>query len=116
MEFSSPMLSDLLNKIKALSKRLGRKAVRPLLLLYYVLTDPNVPLKDKVYIYSSIAYIVLPINLLSFKRFHLLGIFDELASLAVIYDNVKKHVTIEMEMKADDTLDSWFGIQYSIVD
>lgn len=96
------------NGITRYSKRVGRIATRPLLLLYYVMKSPDTPKRDKVIISAAIAYVVLPINIISVKRFPIIGWVDEVLSIAVAYDRMKRHITPEMERKADEQLDKWF--------
>lgn len=100
--------AQLWDKIKAYSKKAGRTAARPVLLLYYVLTSDTTPRSDKLLIGGALAYLVLPINLISVKKHPLIGWMDEAASIKVAYDKVSKHITPEMERKVDETLNRWF--------
>lgn len=59
-------------------------------------------------IFGSIAYIVLPIDLIKAKRLPVIGWIDEVVSLAVAVQRMQKYITPEMERKADETLDRWF--------
>ncbi len=90
------------------AKKVGRAGARLVLLLWLVMTSKDTPKSDKIMLASAIAYVVLPIDLISAKRLPIIGWVDELVSLTVAYQKVKKHVTPEMERKADDILDSWF--------
>ena len=56
------------DKIKTYAKKVGRVAARPVLLLYYVMTSEETPKKDKLTIFGTLAYIVLPVDLLNAKR------------------------------------------------
>lgn len=102
-------LSVLWEKIKANAKRFGRETTRQVLLMYYVLKSEKTPRSDKVLIYSALAYLVLPINLISMKRHPVIGWFDEAASIAIIFRKTKQNITPEMERQADQTLDKWFA-------
>ena len=57
---------------------------------------------------SAIAYVVLPIDLISVKRLPIIGWIDEVVSLTVAYQKVCKYITKDMERKADELLDRWF--------
>lgn len=105
-EFSLPLLWD---KIKDGAKRLGRYTTRKALLLYYVLKNDGTPTAAKIVIYGALAYLVLPVNLISQKRRPILGWADEVAAIAIAYRKVKQHITPEMEQQADETLDKWFS-------
>lgn len=109
----------LLSYIAEFAKKTGRIATRPVILLYYVMKSKDTPMADKIMLASAIAYVVLPIDLLSAKRIPILGWIDEIVSLTVAYQKVRSHVTPEMEAKADQLLDKWFGQEYtsySVVD
>lgn len=95
-------------KITHYAKMTGRVSVRPVLLLYYVLRSPNTPNSDKILIISVLSYLILPIDLLSAKRLPIIGWIDEIVSIAYAYQKVCKHVTPEIEMKAETILNQWF--------
>ena len=80
--------------------------------------DDATPANDKISLAASIGYVVLPIDLLSAKRFPILGWLDELVSLSVAYNKIQQHVTHEMERKADEILDKWFPeyTKYEIIE
>ena len=80
----------------------------PEMLLYYVMRSKNTPWSDKMLIFSTLSYIVLPIDILDAKRLPIIGWFDEIASLSVTYQKVSKNITPEMEAKVDALLDKWF--------
>lgn len=100
--------AQLWDKIKTYAQKVGRTAARPALLLYYVMTSDSTPRSDKLLIGGALAYLVLPINLVSVKKHPLIGWMDEAASIKVAYDKVSKHITPEMERKADEALNRWF--------
>ncbi len=100
--------SFLWEKIHEYAKKAGRAGTRPLLLMYYVLKSKDTPSKDKLAVFSSIAYLVLPLDLLSAKRLPIIGLLDEVTSLAVAIDRVAKHITPEIQAQADATLERWF--------
>lgn len=90
------------------AKKVGRTGIRPVLLLYYVMTSSDTPKSDKFLIVSSLSYLVFPMDVLSSKRLPVIGWIDEVMSLAVAYRKVCKYITPEMEAKADALLDKWF--------
>ena len=90
------------------ARKAGRVTTRPVLILYYVMLSKHTPWKDKMMIFSTISYIVLPIDILDAKRLPIIGWFDEIASLSVTYQKVCKNVTPEIETKVDAILDKWF--------
>lgn len=98
---------NLLFRIGEYAKKVGRVAARPLILTYYVMMDEQTPTSDKLALGTAIAYVVLPIDLLSAKRLPIIGWLDEVMSLSVAYQKIQSNVTKEMEQKADDLLDKW---------
>ena len=74
-------------RLRDYATKVGRLSVRPLLLLYYL---------------------VLPIDILDVKKLPVIGWFDEIASAAIAYKKVCKHITPAMEAEVDAILDRWF--------
>lgn len=96
------------DRISEYARKAGRMTTRPVLLLYYVMISKNTSWSDRMLIFSTLSYIVLPIDILDAKRLPIIGWFDEIASLSVTYQKVSKNITPEMEAKADAMLDKWF--------
>ncbi len=88
----------------------GRMAVRPILLFYYVMRSDETPWKDKLTIFGVLAYLVFPADLLDAKRLPIIGWLDEITSLAVAIQRMSKYITLEMETKVDGILDQLFPI------
>ena len=100
--------SELWEKIGEYTRKAGRVSARPVLLLYYVLKSPDTPKSDKLLIVSALSYLVLPIDLISAKRLHVIGWIDEIVSLTIAYHKVSKYITPEIQWKVDNILDRWF--------
>lgn len=96
--------------------KVGRVSARPILLLWFVMTSSDTPKSEKVMLASAIAYVILPIDLISTKRLPLIGWIDEVVSLTVAYQKVCKYITPEIEWKTDDLLDRWFPEYVSYVE
>lgn len=94
--------------IRNFAKKAGRVATRPALLLYYVMKSDETPRSDKLMILSTLAYLVLPIDIISAKRLPVIGWLDEVVSLSVAIQKMSQRITPEIERHADDTLDRWF--------
>ena len=102
--------------MKSYAIKVGRVAARPVLLLYYVMRSEETPTKDKLTIFAALAYIILPVDLLNAKRLPIIGWIDEVVSLAVAVQRMQKYITPEMEAKADNQLDKWFGAKINEFD
>ena len=90
------------------SRKAGRTATRPILLMWYVMRSKDTPRADKWAIFGSLAYLILPIDILDAKRLPIIGWLDEVTSLAVLVQKMSKHITPEIEARADEQLDKWF--------
>ncbi|MCM1313465.1 MAG: DUF1232 domain-containing protein [Bacteroides sp.] len=90
------------------SRKAGRAATRPVLLMWYVMGSKKTPLKDKWAIFVSLAYLILPIDVLNSKRLPVIGWLDEVISFVVLVQKMSKYITPEMEARADRQLDKWF--------
>ena len=90
------------------SRKAGRAATRPVLLMWYVMRSKDTSRKDKWAIFGSLAYLVLPIDILDAKRLPIICWIDEVVSLAVMVQKMSKYITPEMQGKADAQLDKWF--------
>lgn len=110
------MAMDIINyqllweRIMDYAMKVGRVAVRPVLLLYYVMRSEETPWKDKLTIFGALAYLVFPVDLLDAKRLPIIGWLDEITSLAVAMQRMSKYITPEMEAKVDGILDQWLPI------
>ena len=96
-------------KIKEASMKVGRATTRVMLQLYYVLRADSTPKEDKLIIVGTLAYQLLPKDLISTKVLGLLGLTDNAAALLVAYRKMKRHITPQIDMQVDETLDRWFG-------
>lgn len=90
------------------SRKAGRIATRPILLMWYVMRSKDTPRADKWAIFGSLAYLILPIDILDAKRLPIIGWLDEVTSLAMLVQKMSKHITPEIESLADEQLDKWF--------
>lgn len=95
------------NSLAAFCKRAGRSVARTPLLLYYVLNDDKTTTKDKAIIYAALAYLVLPVDLISARNHPILGWADEILSIEVVYDRMRKYITPELLCRTDAQLDKW---------
>jgi uncharacterized membrane protein YkvA (DUF1232 family) len=101
--------------IAVYAKKAGRVAARPLLQFYYVVTTTSTTTIEKATIYACIAYVVLPFSILPKAVYKLLGIMDETAAVLFVLSKVKNKITPEINNRVDDTLDRWFGADYTVI-
>ena len=103
-----------IDKIKEYAVKAGRVAVRPLLQFYYVMTDANTTTMEKALIYGAIIYTVSPVSIIPAAVYHIFGILDEGAAIAFVYKKVKDKITPAINLKVDETIEDWFGPDYSV--
>lgn len=110
--------NELWESICKWGRKAGRVSTRPVLLMWYVMRSKETPRKDKWAIFGSLAYLVLPIDILDAKRIPVIGWLDEVTSLAVMVQKMSKYITPEMQAKADAQLDKWFPeyAEYELVE
>lgn len=100
--------SGLWKKIREVAKQAGLKVVYLALLLYYLLKDPNVSVKDKAIIYGALGYFILPLDLIP-DTIPVVGFMDDLSALLYAVRSVWVNITPEIQAKARTRLHDLFG-------
>lgn len=95
-------------KVGKVAEKAGLKVVYAVVLLYYVMKSPEVPLKSKGVIVGALGYFILPIDLIP-DAIPVLGFTDDFAALTAVIKSVQGNITPEMEVKACERLHKWFG-------
>lgn len=103
--------SDAWKKIIKYYKKAGRSATRMVLYFYYVMTEGNLSIGDKALLYGGIIYVIVPHDLLPRRVFKALGLVDDVAVSAWIYNKIKNNITPDIEARVGETLDRWFGYE-----
>ena len=107
---------NVIGKIKEYAVKTGRVAVRPMLQFYYVISDAETTTMEKAMIYAAIIYTVSPISIIPSAVYHIFGILDEGAAILFVYNKIKDKITPSINLKVDDTIEEWFGPDYSVSD
>lgn len=108
--------AELWEKLKTYALKAGRVATKPILTFYYVMRDAETTTLEKALIYGAIAYIVIPSDLLPRRVLGLLGILDDAAVIAYVYNKISKKITIKITNNVEETLDNWFGAEAVVLD
>ena len=103
--------AQLWDKIKTYALRAGRVATKPILIFYHVMRDSETTTQEKALIYGAIAYIVIPADLLPRKVLGFLGVLDDVAVIAYVYNKVSSKITAAIRNQVDTQLDEWFGAE-----
>ena len=95
--------------IRQNTSRVGKGTTRIFLELYYVLKSPDTSFWDKTLIISALSYQFLPKQILSKEKHGVLGYTDNVLTLMLAYNRVKRRVTPQIAMQVDRVLTQWFG-------
>lgn len=107
---------DILNKLHSIANTLGRAATKLVLCLYYVLKEGGLTANEKLLVYASIIYIIVPGDFLPRKVFRLLGVTDDAIAIVYVYKKISGKITPQILQKVEMQLDKWFGYNISFVD
>ena len=88
-----------LRKLARYALRLGRPVVEQLYALYYMLRSDATPMRSKMVIVGALLYFVSPIDLIP-DILGPLGFSDDLAVVAMVFKQVKAHLTDDIRSKA----------------
>ena len=109
-------INALMDKLRPWALKAGRVATRPLLQFYYVMDDENTSTLDRVLIYAAIVYTILPMDFIPSVIYKFLGILDDGVAMLFVYKKIKDKITPEINVKVEDTLNEWFGVEYELVE
>ncbi|MDR1729298.1 MAG: DUF1232 domain-containing protein [Prevotellaceae bacterium] len=101
--------SKLLEKLKKVAQKAGAKVVYSVLLLFYVLVDGNVSIKDRAIIIGALGYFIFPVDLMP-DLMLALGYTDDLAMVLFSIGKIRKSITPEIELKAKSKLQEYFNV------
>ena len=95
-------------KVKVLVSGAGRQITYLALLLYYVLTSPEVPHQQKLTILGALGYLICPVDLIP-DFIPVAGYTDDLAALTAAIAVVKSSITPAIEEQARNKVDDIFS-------
>ena len=99
--------SKLQRKLTSVARWAGAKVVYAVLLLYYVLRNPNVSMADKSKIYGALGYFILPTDII-LDFIPLAGYSDDMAAIMWAIHTVRRNITPEIKSQAKGKLGEWF--------
>ncbi|MGS2778750.1 YkvA family protein [Robertmurraya sp. GLU-23] len=95
-------------KLKKFAKKAGSSVVYAVLLLYFTLQKPEVPVKAKTIIIGALGYFILPFDLIPDVAVGV-GYTDDLGALGVALFQVAMYIDEDIKSKAKEKLREWFG-------
>jgi Uncharacterized conserved protein len=99
--------NSLLDKIKRVAKSAGVKIIYAVMILYCMLIDDKVPMKEKAIILGALGYFILPIDLI--PDFIPGGYTDDLTALIYAIKMIASNITPEIREKAKNKVVEIFG-------
>ena len=101
--------------LKPYAVKVGRVAAKPMLQVYYVMTDEDTSTLDRILVYAAILYTISPVSLVPSAVYKVLGILDEGAAMMFVYKRVKERITPDIDNKVEQTLNERFGTEYELI-
>jgi uncharacterized membrane protein YkvA (DUF1232 family) len=95
-------------KVQKLSKKAGASVVYAVLLLYYTLQKPEVPIKVKATIVGALGYFILPLDIIPDLAVGV-GYADDLSVVLFALVQVALYVDDEIKLQAKNKLRDLFG-------
>ncbi|MCT8140517.1 DUF1232 domain-containing protein [Anaerobacillus sp. CMMVII] len=95
-------------KVQKFPKKAGTSLVYAVLLLYYTLQKPDVPLKVKATIVGALGYFILPLDIIPDLAVGV-GYVDDLSVVIFALVHVALYVDDEIKMQAKNKLKDLFG-------
>lgn len=86
----------------------GLKVVYPALLLYYMLNDPDISLKNKLYLAGALGYFIFPVDAIP-DFAPLIGFTDDISVLFLTLSLLKENITDKHRELAGEKLKEWFN-------
>ncbi len=96
------------NKVQKFAKKAGSTVVYAVLILYYTLQKPDIPLKVKATIAGALGYFIFPIDLIPDVTLGV-GFVDDLGVITAALFQVAMYIDEDIKKLAKDKLKDWFG-------
>jgi uncharacterized membrane protein YkvA (DUF1232 family) len=98
----------LFKKIIKLGKKIGLKLIYYVLILFYILQEPTVPVKIKAVITGALGYFIYPFDIFP-DSMPGIGYVDDMATITAALAMSLLYVTPEIKQKAKNKLKDIFG-------
>jgi len=99
--------NSLQQKLKDFALKAGQQVVYAVLLLYYVMKNPGIPMKKKASIAAALGYFILPLDIVP-DLVPLIGYSDDLGVLVFALLQVATSLTPEIRQQARNKMHEWF--------
>ena len=99
---------ELFNKIKSIAKSVGVVVIYPVLVLFYLFKDKEVPANSKTIIAAALAYFIFPIDSIP-DMTPFIGYSDDLGVLYVSISQLTRYITPDILNKVKQKIVEIFG-------
>jgi len=97
---------QLSDKIKAVGKIIGTKAIYYVLIMVALISDKKTPLKVRLIFMAALGYLILPADIIA-DLLPVIGFTDDIAFLSYAINNAREYITPEVKDKAKEKLGHW---------
>lgn len=103
-------------KIARVAKKVGAVIIYPVLLLHHTLQSPSISIKDKVAVVASLAYFILPVDLIPDVMVGV-GYTEDILVIMAMLKKVSKFITPEiLEQTKKQCLDIFGEVDDKVID
>lgn len=99
---------SLFNKIKSVFSKAGVSVIYGVLLLFYSLREPSVPIRAKATIIGALGYFISPIDLIA-DPIPIAGYGDDLTAIITALGVISVFITPEIKINARKKTKEWFS-------
>ena len=96
---------DFLKKLSSVSGKLGSGLLYYFVVLYYLVSDRDIPFKTRLLFIAALGYFILPSDLIA-DVIPELGFTDDLAFISYAFSTANDYITPELQEKARQKVDS----------
>lgn len=99
---------DFHKKLSRISGKLGRGVLYYLAILYFLVSDKQIPLKTRLLFIAALGYFILPTDIIS-DVIPGLGFTDDIAFITYAFSTASDFITPELKEKAQQKVESLLG-------
>ncbi|AYC28917.1 YkvA family protein [Paenisporosarcina cavernae] len=96
------------NKVQIFAKKAGSNVIYAVLILYFTLQKPDIPLRAKATIAGALGYFIFPIDIIPDVTLGV-GFVDDLGMITAALFQVAMYIDEDIKKHAKDKLKDWFG-------
>ena len=96
------------SKIKNHYKRVGKKLINLVIILFYTLKDSDTPKWAKTIVLGGLGYFIFPLDIIP-DFIPVVGFTDDFAAITLSLGSVLLHIKEEHKDKAKTIIDKYFG-------